>query len=131
MRLVGLLLALVVVSLLGTKASGADAIGTYTVVETTACANFVTTYSGEMDARKRNGMGAGKVNTWPYATDYNYVAGWLSAFNFLTPDTVNILPNGVEGAMLWLNNYCNSHPLVLIDAGLDALVREAYPMRKN
>ena len=33
----------------------------------------------------------------------------------MTPDTYNIVPNGIEGAMLWLNNYCDNKPLEIVE----------------
>jgi hypothetical protein len=57
--------------------------------------------------------------------------GWLTAYNKFTPDTANIIPNGVDGAALWLNNYCTKNPLSNLHDALQALVTEAYPSRQR
>jgi len=96
------------------------------------CADFVGKYSAEIAARNAiRGGGGDRLYTLEFIAAYHYVLGWLSAFNALTPDTFNIVPTGANGAMLWLNNYCAKNPLKNLDAGLQALVEEAYPSRQQ
>jgi hypothetical protein len=59
----------------------------------------------------------------------SYIAGWLTAYNAFTEDTNNIIPNGLDGATLWINNYCTNNPLSDLDHALQELVTEAYPSR--
>ena len=60
----------------------------------------------------------------------HWLAGFLTAYNMLTPDTYNILGNSdLQSALIWLDNFCKANPLENISAGAAALVTELYPKR--
>jgi len=47
------------------------------------------------------------VNTGMNAVDTIYVAGWLSGYNYVLPNTYDIVPNNNLGSvMLWLDKFC-------------------------
>ena len=64
------------------------------------------------------------------ALDQVYVVGWLSGYNYLTPNTYDILPgHNVAGVMQWLDVFCAKNPTKSIDSGLLQLTSELYPGR--
>jgi hypothetical protein len=73
----------------------------------------------------------GVIYTVPFASVKFFIAGWLTAYNAMVSDTFDIVPNGLDGTTLWLNNYCNNNPLKQLEDGLRALVEEAYPSRQR
>ena len=62
---------------------------------------------------------------------YNaWVAGYLTAVNLTSPVLYSILgKTDINGAMLWLENYCNKNPLKNFVDAVQALVNELYPNR--
>jgi hypothetical protein len=125
--------ALLLVCMLGGNArAGASSDGRYFALAGVSCAAFVNLYWAEIAARNANHHVGGDLNfTNDFIAARYYVTGWLSAYNMLTPDTFNIVPNGTEGAIFWLNNFCTKNPLKNLDDGLQALVVEAYPSRQQ
>lgn len=70
------------------------------------------------------------INTGKNAVDKIYVSGWLSGYNYLTPNTYSIIPNGdMDMVMVWLDRYCAKYPTKNIEAGLLQLSDEQYPTR--
>jgi hypothetical protein len=131
MGLRGVVGALLLVFALGGNVRAATSSGFYSSTKI-SCADFLGRYSAEISARNANHYGGGdQIFTPQFVAAVNYVAGWTSAYNLLTPDTYDILPNGILGALLWLNNYCAKNPLQHLDDGLRALVIEAYPSRQQ
>ena len=62
--------------------------------------------------------------------DQVYISGWLSAYNYLTPNTYDILPeSNISMAVQWLDKFCAENPLKSIEAGLLQLTDELYPKR--
>lgn len=129
----GIVGALFLVFTLGENAyAGALPNGEYAALNGFDCGDFVRRYSAEVAARNVYRGAAGNDLFVPdYVAAYHYVSGWLSAYNMVASETYNIIPNGLDGAMLWLNNYCNKNPLKNLDAGLRELVIEAYPSRQQ
>lgn len=114
------------------RAEAANAKGGYFLYAKYPCSTFVESYSKEIAARSRKpNAPPSSLFTDGYTELHYYVAGWLTAYNALTPDTYDILPNGNDGAMIWLNNFCTANPLELLETGLNQLVIEAYPNRKR
>jgi len=69
-------------------------------------------------------------NSGKNAVDKIYVSGWLSGYNYLTPNTFDIIPNhNVDMVMLWLDQYCAKNPKGSLEAGLLQLTDELYPDR--
>lgn len=59
-----------------------------------------------------------------------WVAGFLTAYNWTTPDTYSILGNSdLNSALLWLDNHCMANPLSTLVDGMTILVNELYPKR--
>jgi hypothetical protein len=72
-------------------------------------------------ADKTQGM-SGEYTTWS--------AGYLTAFNLRTPGTYDILGNtDINGAMLWLENYCRNNPLERFATAWNELFNELSPTR--
>jgi hypothetical protein len=62
----------------------------------------------------------------------SWIAGYVTAYNSVSPDTYNILgKSNVNSAMLWLDNWCKAHPSENIAGGMHALVQELHPMRQR
>jgi hypothetical protein len=58
-----------------------------------------------------------------------WVTGYLTAVNVHTP-TYDILgATDIDGAMIWLENYCNQNPLKDFSVAVDAIVNEIDPKR--
>lgn len=69
-------------------------------------------------------------NSGHNAVDKIYVSGWLSGYNYLTPNTFDILPDhNIDGVMKWLDAYCAKKPAGSLEAGLLQLTDELYPNR--
>lgn len=68
---------------------------------------------------------AGRDN--PYL---GWLGGYLSAINRVTPETYDIRGGtDMDGIMLWLDKYCDSHALDTISDAVEALVLELHPRR--
>jgi hypothetical protein len=92
-----------------------DAGGSYATVEARPCAAFL------QDQKARG---------FDYNADAAWVAGYLTAYNALTPDTGDILGGtDLSGALLWLQNYCQAHPSQGLAEGTAALTAELQPRR--
>jgi hypothetical protein len=69
---------------------------------------------------------AGKDN--PYR---GWLSGYLSSYNRYAVDTYNILGRSdLEGAMLWVENYCKAHPLESFSDAVSSLVSTELIDRK-
>jgi hypothetical protein len=95
------------------------------------CADVVSSYSAEMSARAANYGKSDVFYNYTYGKIYHYVSGWLTAYNALTPDTYNVVPSGMEGVMLYLDNDCMKHPLNDVDFAVWALIVEVIPSRQT
>jgi hypothetical protein len=94
-----------------------DAGGSFATVEASSCATL-------LQDRKARG--------WAYNADTAWVAGYLTAYNALTPDTNDILGGtDLSGAMLRLQRYCEAHPADSLAQGMLALTAELYPGRRT
>lgn len=127
----GMVGALLLVFALGGNARAGSSTGSYARFGLFSCADFLNRYSAEVAARNAYGGSGDRLYTPDYIALKYYVNGWLSAYNMMAMDTYNIVPNGSDGAILWLINYCNKNPLNTFDDGLQALIKEAYPSRQQ
>lgn len=94
-----------------------DAGGSFATVEASACAAL-------LDHQKARG--------WAYNADTAWVAGYLTAYNALTPETNDILGGtDLSGAMLRLQRYCEAHPGDSLAQAMLALTAELYPARRT
>ena len=100
--------------------------------------------AGPVQAADKNGsfgiLGSGTQSCGNYVEtptssthDLAYVAwtvGYLTAYNRSEPDTYNILGSSdLDGAMVWLKNYCKEHPLERFVSAVHYLTIELHPKR--
>jgi hypothetical protein len=99
-------------------AVAADSTGQYQTLYYISCAQYAAD-------RKE------PVNTGHNAIDKIYVSGWLSGYNYLTPNTFNVLSPGqtVDEVMQWLDAFCAKYPDKSVEAGLLTLTDDFYPTR--
>lgn len=101
----------------GAAAKAADSKGLYQTLYYVSCATYV------QDRKEPE-------NTGKNAVDKIYVSGWLSGYNYLTPNTYDILPNhNVDIVLQWLDQFCAKSPTQSIEAGLLQLTSDLYPDR--
>ena len=115
LKMIQLAFPLIVVLLLPISGICADAkeVGLVYGVGTYSCSKFVEA--------KRNGKG-GFYAAW--------ATGYVTGVNWTLPDTYSLLGNtDIGGAMLWLENFCQTNPLTTFATALSALVHELYPTR--
>lgn len=61
-----------------------------------------------------------------------WVAGYLSAYNWLTPDTYSIAGfSDFQGVMTWIVDYARKHPLDPLHEAVQRLIRVLYPKRQK
>ena len=67
---------------------------------------------------------------WSYTVIKGWVAGYVTAYNGLAPDTYDILgKSDLNHAMLWMEDYCKAHPLENLANGMKVLMTVLYPKR--
>jgi len=95
--------------------AGGGPTGGYTTLGVRSCGTYI-------QDRQAHGVG--------YVIEQGWVGGYISAYNRLMPDTVNILGGtDLDSVMLWLANYCNAHPLEDLADAMVALTNERFPHR--
>ena len=95
-------------------AQGSDEKGVYWSVGSVGCGKYIEI--------KANVASKNLVN-W-------YLAGWITAYNMVKPNTYNILGGkDLDGVNLWLENYCRANPLKNMLDGMEDLSTELYPKR--
>lgn len=70
-------------------------------------------------------------NNWNRWNKYqSWLAGFLTGFNFLDQDTVDILGNSeFEDAMKYMEDYCEDNPLELFVQAAEALLLKLHPKK--
>jgi hypothetical protein len=69
-------------------------------------------------------------NTGNNAIAKIYVSGWLSGYNYVTPQTYNILSDmGSDDVLEWIDDYCAKNTGQNLDAALLQLTKEKYDTR--
>lgn len=92
-----------------------DKNGDYSVQGATSCGSYI-------EDRKNN--------EWAAVADLTWIAGYISAYNRMTPDTYDILGGtDLKGVSLWMENWCKANPLSNVSGGMAALTRELWPRR--
>lgn len=115
-NIVGLLLSLVVAVFLPSHAHAADKNGRYIIL------GFGSESCGMYVAERK----AGKDNSYR-----GWLTGYLSAYNESLKNTYNVLGNvDVEAALLWIDKYCNKHPLDSFSGASKALLKELLPRKQ-
>lgn len=62
--------------------------------------------------------------------DGAWVAGYITAYNLLTPDTHSIAgTSDLSSMLLWLDNYCQAKPLNILPEAMQALTMKLRPKR--
>ncbi len=80
----------------------------------------------------RDYLAARKVGDEPEQRWLHWIAGYLSAFNQIVPNTYNILGDREFGAFLGeLDGYCGAHQDALLVSALSALAERMYGDRRN
>lgn len=99
------------------SASATDKLGeSFASVMTITCGDYV-------EARKL-------PHTLRYAQNSAWIAGYITAYNRLTPDTYSIFGNSnLASVELWLDSWCMANPLRNLPNGMEALIVELYPKR--
>jgi hypothetical protein len=120
-------------ALLTWPAFARDAKGAYHTfgVSPVSCAEYVGARGTEIAERNRQRGTVNQLFTRPYMEFFHFTEGWLTAVNGQLPDTFNVLPSGLEPAMLWLENYCRQNPLAAYNDGLFYLLQALYPKRQQ
>ena len=104
--------ALVLVS---SAALGADKRDEYSIQGGASCRTFIT----ELQEKSLESV---VIGAW--------MAGFISAFNSMAPDTFNILGSSdMKDVELWMENYCRRSPLKNVGKGMIELTNELYPRR--
>ena len=99
-----------------THAWPADNDGKFMMHGPISCGTFV-------EARKSE-SGKQQIALW--------MAGFITAYNWRTLDTADILANtDMAGALLWMENYCRAHPLESVVHGAMQLTKELFPKRRR
>lgn len=116
-----LIVACLLVGLVASSALGSDIEEIYTVfgVGHSSCGNYIEL--------KRD-----SVSEWERSAQRSWLGGYITAFNFLTPGTKNIL-NGTDlnGAMGWIENWCRTNPLKSFSDAARMLVLELQPTKRS
>ncbi len=104
----------------------------------TALLIFVDGTASGKDYPSVIGAGGNSCGTWTAEQkmprrleDEAWLVGYISAANRFAPGAEGDLTNGIEGRGLisWMDNYCQSHPLNMIETGAVALVDELRKRR--
>jgi len=102
-------------TLLGPQVVARDANGGYVTVGVRSCATFLQDFEAKSSAQ---------------LTNLAWLAGYITAINFQTPNTNDILGNSdLYGAELWVKNYCEKNPLKNIANAAESLLIVLYPRR--
>jgi len=71
-----------------------------------------------------------KKNSYIY--EEGWIAGYMSAYNLLTPEVINILGNtDMDSIYLWVDNYCQEKPLSSLFGAMRILTQELWPSRNS
>lgn len=99
------------------SAAAVDSGGTYQTLYYIPCESYI-------EHRKE------PLNTGNNALDKIYVSGWLTGYNYLTPNTYNIIAKGgVDDVMVWMDDYCAKNLKKNVEAGLLDYTSANYPAR--
>lgn len=94
-----------------------------------SCAVYVAVRQTETSARAAARGRVDQIFTRDYQSFFYFAEGWVSATNALTPATYNMLPAGMEAAMLWLESHCRKNPMHGFAQALGVMLVELYPDR--
>lgn len=111
-RLIAVLFAFTVI-----PAHAADDKGLYQTLNYISCAQYI-------EDRKL------PLHTGRNAADEIYVSGWLSAYNYLTPNTYDVVPgHDIMKVLEWMDTFCKDNSDKSVEAGLLQFSSDSYPDR--
>jgi len=69
---------------------------------------------------------------WMENAVIGYISGYITAYNFKTPDVHNIMGStDIESVYLWMDKYCQENPLSMLSDGMEELTYELWPNRER
>jgi hypothetical protein len=102
--------------LMGSQAVARDAKGMYGTTGVRSCATYLQDF---------------EAKSWGQVVNQAWLAGYLTANNYITPGTYQILGNSdLSGAELWVKNFCEKNPLKNMASAAESLLLELYPTRQ-
>ncbi len=120
-------LVLLVLLLMPAGAWASDKDGYTAVVSGRSCGEFIEL------RKKLEGPSADVTDTasvMDYSHTLGWIAGYITALNWQTPDTYQILGDSdFKSVVLWLENFCHANPSNDVSRGMRALTVELYPRR--
>ena len=106
---------MVVGTLMGPQAVARDAKGLYATNGVRSWATFLQEF---------------EAKSWGQLSTQAWLAGYITAINFQTPNTFQILGNSdLLGAELWVKNFCEKNPLKNLANAAESLLLELHPTR--
>jgi len=120
-------LLLLLLLLTSAGAAGSDKDGYTAVVSGRSCKEFI-------ELRQKQGEPNADVKDTASLMDYSHALGWIAgyitALNWQTPATYQMLGNtGFKGALSWIENYCHENPRNDLSRAMRALTIKLYPHR--
>ena len=95
--------------LCGSAANAADEEGSYNNPEAFSCPAVLQAIGDERAARARQQAPAPDTNySVNYERIWNWVSGWLTAYNYLTPDTYRLVTP--SAFTVWVEDFCRQNP---------------------
>jgi hypothetical protein len=107
----------------GSTVLAADSRGGFTMVGSRTCSDVVK----DIDNKSVGAIG----DMTAFLVLESMMAGYLTEYNNLTPDTINIAPKAISGVLPFVHDYCGAHPAKSIYDALDAFTKDAYPNRQH
>lgn len=118
---------LLLVLLTSAGAWGSDKDGYTAVVSGRSCDEFIEL---RKTLEKPDADVTDTASVMAYSHSLGWIAGYLTALNWQTPDTYQILGDSdFKSVVLWLENYCHANPSNDVSRGMRALTVELYPRR--
>ena len=120
-------LLLLVLLLVSAGAWGSDKDGYTAVVSGRSCDEFIEL---RKTLQKPDADVTNTASVMDYSHTLGWIAGYLTALNWQTPDTYQMLGNtNFKSAVSWLENYCRENPRNDLSRGMRALTIKLYPHR--
>ena len=78
------------------------------------------------------GRASSVKDDWRLTMSMGWIAGYVTAYNLLAPDTYSILGRyDMNTVLAWMDGWCHANPQKTLDDGMLSLVAEAYPARQR
>ncbi len=120
-------LLLLVLLLVSAGAWGSDKDGYTAVVSGRSCDEFIEL---RKTLQKPDADVTNTASVMDYSHTLGWIAGYLTALNWQTPDTYQILgKTDFKSTVSWLEDYCRENPRNDLSRGMRALTIKLYPHR--